>query len=507
MDKTLGIKKNDLQFEITKLVKSLDTGTMQGVAYDTSWVAAIAQPTDQNSPLFPQSLKWLKQNQKQDGSWGGAIGHRYDRVLSTLSAIRTLLKYTKDPEAGIINAGLNYLNSNMAKLHEDPIDTVGFELIAPELVIDLRNRGLAVADVPSFIERARYEKKRLLGKDLDIYSSNSPSSFSIEFMGNGLDCSRATDLIGQNGSVAGSPSATAYLAARCPMIRIEAYLKGCLAMNGDGSVPTVYPFELFESCWVLFNILVSGITIWDFGWKLAILKYAWENKKTAWANIVSFQDLDELAVMFALLDETRLEVSPKVFTPYETATHFECYRRERTPSVSTNAHLLFAIDHCRPFNEKSRWKSKLITYLRESQSDQGFWTDKWHVSPYYATAQSVFALATCDSESVSRATDWILQSQLSNGLWGFMDGNAEETALALQGLLYPFVYGANTRSFSFERIYQPVRFLFTNLQRECEYPELWVAKVLYTPTKIIKSSILSALSLFIHVMQDQSMKD
>jgi halimadienyl-diphosphate synthase len=61
---------------------------MRGVAYDTAWVARLAN--DSGKPLFPRALEWLLKHQRRDGSWGGGVEYYHDRVVSTLSAVNAL---------------------------------------------------------------------------------------------------------------------------------------------------------------------------------------------------------------------------------------------------------------------------------------------------------------------------------------------------------------------------------------------------------------------------------
>jgi ent-kaurene synthase len=66
-------------------------------AYDTSWVAMVPSPSSQNAPLFPQCVKWLLDNQHEDGSWG-LDNHDHqslkkDVLSSTLASILALKKW------------------------------------------------------------------------------------------------------------------------------------------------------------------------------------------------------------------------------------------------------------------------------------------------------------------------------------------------------------------------------------------------------------------------------
>ncbi|MDR4215733.1 prenyltransferase, partial [Bacillus paralicheniformis] len=72
--------------------------------------------------------------------------------------------------------------------------------------------------------------------------------------------------------------------------------------------------------------------------------------------------------------------------------------------------------------------------LLDRQTADGGWTDKWHASPYYATAHCVAALVAHgeDVRALDRAAAWVTASRRSDGGWGVWQTTAEETAYALQ---------------------------------------------------------------------------
>lgn len=77
--------------ESIRLLKRMDMGYMRGVAYDTAWVARIKNAN--GKPMFPQSLRWVLNHQRPDGSWGCEIGYKHDRIISTLASVLALEQY------------------------------------------------------------------------------------------------------------------------------------------------------------------------------------------------------------------------------------------------------------------------------------------------------------------------------------------------------------------------------------------------------------------------------
>jgi halimadienyl-diphosphate synthase len=133
---------------------------------------------------------------------------------------------------------------------------------------------------------------------------------------------------------------------------------------------------------------------------------------------------------------------------------------------------------------------KILKFLRMNQTASGYWEDKWHVSPYYASAHAVIACAGYASSLVEKTVDWILASQREDGAWGFHQATAEETAYALQALLIWQNQACGRQEQTIRRGYQ---WLVQHL--EPPFPALWIGKCLYAPELVIRSAIHSALAL------------
>src|SRR3979411_547878 len=87
-----------------------------------------------------------------------------------------------------------------------------------------------------------------------IYNVATPLLHSIEYLGNRLDIEAARKQLSPSGSFANSPSATSYFLLKTRDEQANEYLAMLLRNRGDGSLPTVAPFEVFEIAWVLYNL-------------------------------------------------------------------------------------------------------------------------------------------------------------------------------------------------------------------------------------------------------------
>src|SRR2546428_12580184 len=87
-----------------------------------------------------------------------------------------------------------------------------------------------------------------------IYNVATPMLHSIEYLGNRLDIEAARKQLSPNGSFANSPSATAYFLLKTRDDQANEYIAMLMANRGDGSLPTVAPFQVFEIAWGLYNL-------------------------------------------------------------------------------------------------------------------------------------------------------------------------------------------------------------------------------------------------------------
>ena len=141
---------------------------------------------------------------------------------------------------------------------------------------------------------------------------------------------------------------------------------------------------------------------------------------------------------------------------------------------------------------------KTVRFLKKTRISKAYWKDKWHVSPYYVTSHAVIALAGIDDEMASSAVRWILESQNNNDSWGSNGGNPEETAYAIQALLY---YHSNVEKIDLEPVKKGVKYLLDYDYYGKPMPALWIGKGLYIPETVVKSAIMSALYMYRNVMR------
>ena len=453
--------------------------------YDTAWLARM------DGEMGERALNWTLSHQLADGGWGASEPVYYhDRVISTLSAITALLQAGMAPDSAVIRRAHFAIERSLQGLDADSCGaTVGFELIVPTLIGEARSLGIDIRN--GLMDRLIWTRSSKLGAlpERRIDRRFTPS-FSAEAVGQDhLHLLDADNLQAPNGSVAFSPSATAFFTKYVrPDAAADAYLNGVI--DSCGATPYVGPIEIFDRGWVLWNL--SLIPDLAEGYRAEIEAHAkvligeWQpGEGIASAVGLPLLDGDDTAVVFAALQRLGHTLDVEAVLSYKSAFHFRCYPLESDPSTSTNVHVLDALRQSSLPAEHVGVRTAL-TFLKRTQTANLFWLDKWHASPYYPTAHAVIALAGLADHVAEGAVEWILSTQRGDGSWGWYMPSAEETAYALQALA---IWGQahDVPRDALERGRD-----WLQEHGDPPYPKLWIGKCLYTPILPVKAAVVSA---------------
>jgi halimadienyl-diphosphate synthase len=476
--------------QLAEPVRNLDEGQMNGVAYDTAWVARVRDK--QGTPLFPECIKWLLENQKPDGSWGSHVNHAQDRVLSTLVAIISLAEIDSKRFEPYIRRGESYIWNHIDELGSEYRRLAGIELILPTLMEEAEKLNLNLPFHKKKYEEERRRKLEKVDKSLWYFKSTT-LPYSLEFLGDDFDREKAAGLLSENGSVFNSPSTTAYVLMHTRMHKAYEYLRRTLMQTGDGSIMTVHPFEIFENSWMIYNFMLGGIDAPNVYAKYCSYFLNCMTPRGVGASVYfPLPDADDTAVVAKVLAKNGIFISPSILEPYYMKGHFVTYGFEETESsVTTNIHILDFLKDYGNFSRSQEIKEHILQFLRKEMKCPGYWIDKWHASIYYPTSHAVIALSHIDNVLASKAVSWILETQNENGMWGYEGGSIEETTYAVQALLY---YHMHVERIDLEPVAKAMPHICVVNMKEC--PEFWVAKGLYVPTNILTSAIASALNMY-----------
>jgi halimadienyl-diphosphate synthase len=382
---------------------------------------------------------------------------------------------------------LRYLYEDTANWQTGP-DMAGFELLLPALLDEAKARELPLPYERFMGIIAQRDAKIGHIPPRLVYNVATPLLHSLEYLGDRLDVEAARHQLSPNGSFANSPSATAFFLTKTRDERANEYLARTLRNRGDGSLPTVEPFEVFEIAWVLYNLARAGQRPRAAQPLLRYLAQALTDDGVGVAKEGLRADADDTALTLSVLHQYGYPISAGPLRPFEGVNYFFTFPLERDGSVTANSHVLEVLGAVPPFPRQYVIRQKVIKYLRDARVDGDHWVDKWHGSPFYATAHAVFALLTPAPDVCEPAFTWFLQTQRRDGSWGWFDrGTAEETAYAVQALmLAPDTLRA--------KLAAPLERATEYLNETVDEPvtPMWIGKTLYGPSQVVRSAVLAA---------------
>lgn len=465
---------------------------MRPTAYDTAWFARLDAVGE---PLAAQAVEWLRATQHDDGSWGAEEPYyAYDRIISTLSALTALafLQYPEDDKR--VERAHEGLTKALKYADAYPVwETAAFEMLAPMLLKEATRLGTGSFKGKAYRRMIDLRAKKLAALDGKQIDRNVPIAFSAEMAGRNLHLLDLDNLQSTDGSVAHSPSATAYFYLHGRQDeKALAYLRR-IATEYDGLMPNVYPFSVFERAWILWNLALTHALDDDLHRAcqpvVDELAAVWEPQKGVSYHDYFIPDGDDTSFTYETLHRFGRTPDFDAVMSHYVGQHFRCNILEANISISTNVHALGALRAAqRPLSDPI--VQSVLTYLRQTKTTQGHWFDKWHASPYYVTTHAVIAAAGYVPEIAQTAVDWLHASQNADGSWGHYLPTPEETAYSIQALAVWRRHGGRV---DVDAVKRGAAWLHATYGRSD--PPLWIGKCLYAPTLVIKSAVLSALKL------------
>jgi halimadienyl-diphosphate synthase len=462
-------------------------------AYDTAWLARL----DEQAPDLSQpALEWLSENQNADGSWGAWAPEYYsDRLICTLAAVTALARSgRRTSDRRLIQRGTQTLGMLISGATRNLAwdNTIGFELIAPTLVCEAETLGIIPHQSNHFLGKlVRERNKKLSSLPSGMVNRTVTVAFSAEMAG--TDEQHLLDIPNLpegNGSISFSPSATAYYTRYvCAYPPALEYLRSVVK---NGAAPYTCPIDVFEIAWSYWNLILAGhVEDLKDRKETRFLQDNWQvNLGAAPDSGLSLVDGDTTSMVFSVLSQLGRQPDLPTLLTYEIKDHFRCYWLESNHSISTNIHALGALREIH--NDEDPAVQKILKFLYRTRTPEGYWFDKWHVSPYYTTAHALISCQGLAPEIVEKAGEWFLATQDQNGAWGVYSGmpTAEETAYALQALV---IWRRNGGKVTKKALQRGAAWLEDH--RQLPNPLLWIGKVLYCPEVIVRTAILSALEM------------
>ncbi|MFD9603691.1 prenyltransferase [Streptomyces sp. NBC_01224] len=498
----------------TSLVARVDQdrwGSVRPSLYETARVLSAAPWL----PGEPLRISYLLEQQAPDGSWGeGPLPYRLLPTLSGVeAALAVLRRGTTSAEVtgrltAAVNRGLDVLRS-LPPVCPWP-DTAAAEILVPSLVAEINEKlnslttgehtpdfgGLRLSVPGGFHASA---PARVAGRYESAGSLPVKFHHTFEGIDGYIPLSLVPDIEGLLGS---SPAATAARATRSPATTAQAVADlTAVAQRYGGLFPEAAPLRVVERLWVAAALARAHLPAAALptvrGWAEEI--YDPQGVRGA-PGLMTDADDTAMAVLVASL--VGLPYDPAPLDLFHNGSHYDCYIGEDTGSVTANAHALQAlVSYLRHYPTAEHTygprAAKLCDWLADQQQPEGHWTDKWHASPYYATARSVTALAQYGGHHASRAVQsaaaWTTDTQRADGSWGVWGSTVEETAYAVKILLSaatPTPQPQQNRALDLAETY-----LHAASHPGHQHPALWHDKTLYAPTAVIEAEVLAAQEL------------
>lgn len=470
-------------------------------------------------------LRYLTAAQRSDGGWGGPDGYA---LAPTLSAVEALLATLRRYEVGAERVVppdrlLKAADRGLAMLVDrawgrgtlSTPDMPAVDLIVPALTTAI-NGHLARLDaeplegldqwagrrlaLPSGMDHRRLDAVRAL-----LRGGGQVPTKLLHALEVAADLAAGAQGISPLpfGTIGASPAATAAwlgVAPPGPYDSARRYLEG-VARQQRGPVPCAAPITVFERAWALGWLAQAGVPLNVPDALVLSLRAATRPGGTpAGPGLPS--DADTTSVALYALGLLGVACEPHSLWAYETESHFCTWQGEDGESVTVNAHVLEAFGQYRAMGGRVAGEryavgiGKVSRWLCERQLPDGRWLDRWHASPYYATACCALALdrfgaGPAAGAAVDRAVDWVLATQRADGSWGWRNGTAEETAYAMRILLTRFT---STVDHAVSRAYSYLRSSIRGRSGlRLTDPPQWHDKDLYLPVIIVRSAVLAAL--------------
>jgi hypothetical protein len=452
-------------------------------------------------------ISYLTGTQREDGAWGAPDGYG---LVPTLSATEGLLSALsredpatdRDRLAQTAGRGVRVLAMWLSRPLTLP-DMPAIEHIVPSLVRLINRRIKRFTGHPPLPlpEGMSEDTLRLIGSWIKS-GKRIPEKLLHALEVAGEDACGAPGILPTPiGTIGASPAATAaWLKGRSDCDASHAargHLEAIVRLHG-GPVPVGLPITTFERGWVLSWLTRAGVPV-DVPPEMTADLRAAIGPSGAPAGSGLPADADTTSVALYALALLGVPCEPDSLWQFRSGAHFSTWSGEQGVSVSVNAHVLDAFGEYvarRPAAAQRYGKAirDLAAWLRDQQQPAGSWTDRWHASPYYATAGCALALdafgGQASAASVQAAVEWVLDTQRPDGSWGRWEGTAEETAYAIQTLLMTGSRGEPRRA---EAVDRGQAYLANSAGKE--HPPLWHDKDLYTPLAVTRAAVIAAQHL------------
>nr|AOG18233.1 diterpene synthase [Taiwania cryptomerioides] len=241
---------------------SMGDGEISPSAYDTAWLARVPAIDGSHQPHFPQTLKWITDNQLWDGSWGLENGFLVsDRILNTLACVISLTIWNTITSKSQVHRGLDFIRRHAKRMMEEVqangMSTV-FEMVFHAMLNESKSLGLDIGadDFKQIIERMDANMKTISVERLHLVPSRV--LYYLEGVQDVVDWKIILKLQSKDGSFLGSPASTACVFLHTGDNKCLQFLTTLLSKFQDHA-PCMYPVDICERLRAVDNVERLGI--------------------------------------------------------------------------------------------------------------------------------------------------------------------------------------------------------------------------------------------------------
>jgi halimadienyl-diphosphate synthase len=494
----------DLNDSIRQIAARLGSGNVSPSAYDTAWVARIPSLADATKPAYPAALAWLRAKQLPSGEWDHAPERPWIQgtVFATLAAVSALAEWKDPGDAPRIARAVARLEALVPDLAAEP---PGTSVTALLLFANAREAVALGVAVPDGVYRPYEERaKKVLGylehliRENDLLRKPHPGWFNLEMMGSLMSPERlavATAMRSDNGSVAASPSASAFLLREHRRLGrdlpdVAAYLDA-LVDSGRGGVRHFGLLDQMDLVIGLNFLVRGGIPANSplLAPAVELLAQRFDRQRgISWGRGFPCRDSDDSAMAAEVLLRAGKPTNIEVVREFFNGSYFTCYREEASPTPAVSMNVVAALEQFEISPELEAMKQKTVTWLTSQIREDGYILDRWHLSPFYAEFRAVFALRDLAPEAARRCVGWMLREEHASGGWGMLGlATAEETAYAVLALRH---WRERHPSDVDAEVFARAQ---TFLERETARPAMWpCSKALFLAHDMVEAVIVAA---------------
>ncbi|KAJ6050999.1 hypothetical protein N7460_001533 [Penicillium canescens] len=352
------------------------SSTVVNSIYDTAWISMVLRKTEMPTApewAFPVCFDFLCLEQAEDGGWGNPFS-LVERITCTFVCLLAIKKHLRISDNLSVkdqvdlqhraNRAIEFVHSNLASWELNALDTglpIGLELWLPVVIEQLEKEGVSFA-IPGKDRILKLRLEKLSRFPLEVlYRPSSliqPSPlFTLEGFIGVVDFSKLRHQT-VYGSMFSSPSSTAVYLMESPEWdpAAEDYLHHVVEQSivkHNRCVPQLFPTSVFDIDWVLNIFVDSGLSLNNLDTHSVktlgnmILQCLEKQDDILGADEIICPEPDSTAMALRTVYHSlgAHRSIQHMIDAFEGGDNYFTFSGERDPSVSSNAHVLQALNH------------------------------------------------------------------------------------------------------------------------------------------------------------------